>query len=519
MNIQILAAVASYRKSLGKVELWQDRLIFQSDEDKSLNVELMTSDIKSQFVNPATSSKALLRITLNSSEEPALFQFLGEDPHKERDLFKDSLAECMTALRTGQPLPTMPSTQSAGLIDRKRPSLSADQIRARQELLKKDTKLARLHKDLVRGGILDEEDFWQPRLHLLESQLMENTQNAGLPSEMKHGILPSSTEGAEVKYTLTPQDIQSIFLHYPALKRAFDSNVPSVLDEKEFWTRCLQSKFFFRDRSLTGKAKKDAIFDKAAEEEELDLHQSHLGKRPNNFLLDLEESEQTDEYQPELDNTMKFAKSSLSLPLIRRFNRHGDLVVKAFQPQENGGGRGQEARHKQILREVMKIEDLMPPKEDVPVMLNINSGGSFVGVTAVSKDNLINETVKRKVIEMGQRLKSSLNATVLPPTKAHKCIETVDKFTSARKHSATDKASVDQEVMSINLAASEVLVHFWNCVQASDRPENQQKLVRINKALASLLSKMESMSVRQPSPLASLKTSLKTALNYQTARV
>jgi hypothetical protein len=43
------------------------------------------------------------------------------------------------------------------------------------------------------------------------------------------------------------------------------------MDEKQFWTRCFQSAFFYRDRQAnqpTTKTIKDQIFDKLAAEEE-----------------------------------------------------------------------------------------------------------------------------------------------------------------------------------------------------------------------------------------------------------
>eukprot|EP00158_Paraphelidium_tribonemae_P008845 Partr_v1_DN28705_c1_g1_i1_m62234 len=136
-------------------------------------------------------------------------------PHAERDSFKDALAVLINAHRTGSE-PPLDSLMDHSSTPGHHPPPPMEEIKARQALLQKYPAIARLHRDLVRGRQLTEEDFWLTRRDLLDVQISENSQNVGLSTEIVHDVRPTSTQGTDIKYTLTPQDIKSIFLHYPS---------------------------------------------------------------------------------------------------------------------------------------------------------------------------------------------------------------------------------------------------------------------------------------------------------------
>ena len=114
------------------------------------------------------------------------------------------------------------------------------------------------------------------------------------------------------------------------------------MNDTEFWTRCLQSAFFYRDR-LTNKIK-DPIFDKAAQEEEEDL-QSLPAKRARvstngggigiGGLDDLTKNEGWDEYGGlAKDVMMQGGKVPANMSIVRRLNRHGELVLQQAGEEE-----------------------------------------------------------------------------------------------------------------------------------------------------------------------------------------
>jgi hypothetical protein len=118
-----------------------------------------------QFVNAPGSAKALLRIT---SVDDATFQFQfspsaasGLDAQGERDRFKDALAQALVAQRSAPEsrAPTPPIDMS---LPPARP-LSKEEIRRRQQILSSDPDLRRLHRELVVGRQISEEEFWETR--------------------------------------------------------------------------------------------------------------------------------------------------------------------------------------------------------------------------------------------------------------------------------------------------------------------------------------------------------------------
>lgn len=125
---------------------------------------------------------------------------------QDRDHFKDQISILVNAVALGA---SSTATQAAA-------DISVEDIKRRQNLLAQNAQLRRLHRDLVISEkLLSEEEFWSIRGGLLEEQAERDKQQTGLSSEIIHDIRPSSGDGQDLKYTLTPEIIQSIFLHHP----------------------------------------------------------------------------------------------------------------------------------------------------------------------------------------------------------------------------------------------------------------------------------------------------------------
>lgn len=125
--------------------------------------------------------------------------------------------------------------------------LTADEIRLRGLLLAKNKELLQLHRELVMGGLIREEDFWETRRDLLDSQEVLLQQKRPQTINLAGPEIRGSTDIAgDLKFVLTPTLIQSIFEQNPTVKRAFDELVKTgaQMDEKAFWMAYFKSKFF-----------------------------------------------------------------------------------------------------------------------------------------------------------------------------------------------------------------------------------------------------------------------------------
>lgn len=107
--------------------------------------------------------------------------------------------------------------------------------------------------------------------------------------------------------------------------RAYKEQVPVLMSEQSFWKSYFQSRMFHRDRttptpSITTTA--SDIFDKYEQEETIVKLDGYEGNR----IVDLTMSERVEGNRPDI--TMQPGKVSEAKPLIKRFNRHSELVLR-----------------------------------------------------------------------------------------------------------------------------------------------------------------------------------------------
>lgn len=114
-------------------------------------------------------------------------------------------------------------------------------------------------RELVKEGPLEDHEFWQERderstggIKGGDGRKIGSSVNpvARLLSDLaptSSSISSSSKKGEEGSTTtikLTPEDKQRIFLLYPAVKVAYDEQVPQKMTEREFWVRFVRSQYF-----------------------------------------------------------------------------------------------------------------------------------------------------------------------------------------------------------------------------------------------------------------------------------
>lgn len=158
--------------------------------------------------------------------------------------------------------------------------LSAEEIRLRGLLLGENKELLKLHRDLVMAGKLKEEEFWETRKGLLESQQVQLQLKKAPTTSSLLGIdiRPQSDIQGDLKFVLTPSLIKSIFEQTPIIQRAYNEKVPGTVDEKTFWMQYFTSKFFKEGLSAGSMSEKASpngnLFDEYYQESQMETEGS-----------------------------------------------------------------------------------------------------------------------------------------------------------------------------------------------------------------------------------------------------
>ncbi|KAJ3086843.1 RNA polymerase II transcription factor B subunit 1 [Quaeritorhiza haematococci] len=326
MQIQV-----SFKKTPGVLAVASKSLSWTPAGDSNAKLIIPYESIKAQHVNLPGSGKVLLKITTwaqgSTPETSYNFTFTSSSAAAEREKVKDRLAEVIGQQRGSTPVsrPSSPAVSTGGGSSG-RGVLSQQEIQARQTLLSKNKELAKLHRQLVIGGVITEEDFWENRKFMLVNQTWQASQKKGTPSEWSVDIKPTtSSEGSDMVVTLNAETIHSIFIHFPAVAKAYKDNVPDKMTEKEFWKQYFVSKFYHRQRGVVMPADgKEDLFDKYLEPE------GEVQGTTYNKLLDLESTSEdhVKGFGNKPDMTMLPGGVKSAVPLIKQFNRHGEVVLK-----------------------------------------------------------------------------------------------------------------------------------------------------------------------------------------------
>ncbi|CAG2206826.1 GTF2H1 [Mytilus edulis] len=141
--------------------------------------------------------------------------------------------------------------------------------------------------------------------------------------------IKTETDGCNgLKYNLTTDIIESIFRTYPMVKKKHLEYVPHQLSESEFWTRFFQSHYFHRDRTNISKAE---MFSDCAKNDEKEIS-DEIEKNVSDPLIDLvagADVSQGEGYGGSSSDQKNFSTNHANLTMIRRFNHHSTMVLKA----------------------------------------------------------------------------------------------------------------------------------------------------------------------------------------------
>ncbi|KLT39906.1 hypothetical protein CC85DRAFT_288089 [Cutaneotrichosporon oleaginosum] len=263
----------------------------------------------------------------------------------------------------GSPAPGTPGTPASIARKRKADEMTPADAEARRRMnkvrervLRSNPTLQVLHRELVLGQKITEEEFWdgKQRQALLKSEELAYAQRPGRPSRLLDdrydlsgdkrnetfrggtGVGLKKVESGPSVINLTKELTREIFEEFPVVQDAYFKNVPRI-SESEFWTRYFSSTLWERHRASVrktaldeGSRRKDDIFDAYLEDPDWEIQPRK--KMPDSVekYLDLAATEEDHGDSSTIrDVTMQAGKERSSLPLIRRFNQHSEKLLRA----------------------------------------------------------------------------------------------------------------------------------------------------------------------------------------------
>jgi transcription initiation factor TFIIH subunit 1 len=266
----------------------------------------------------------------------------------------------------------------------------------RQRVLKKNATLKLLHRELVIGRQITEDEFWDGREALLRAEELANAQRPGRPSRLLDDRFNLDLSGAKKKdpkkieggtgvgikqankdsvvLNITKELTREIFEEFPVVQDAYAKNVPDNVDEGQFWKRYFESSLWEQHRASVrktaaddGMRKRDDIFDVYLEDPDWDPQPRR--KIPDGAVeryLDLAATEEDHGDATMIkDVTMQAGKERGTLPLIRRFNAHSEKLVRA------GKKPGDASSSTTDLYDQIEYDDLRAPAAPEPIPLHV----------------------------------------------------------------------------------------------------------------------------------------------------
>ncbi|CAA7015445.1 unnamed protein product [Microthlaspi erraticum] len=238
----------------GFLRIKEGMLLFVPNDPKSESkLKMQTQNISGQKYTKEGSNKPPWLNLSNKQGRSHIFEFENySDMHTCRDFINKALAK-------SEEEPKKPAVSSSA------EKLSNAEFELRFKLLRENSELQRLHKQLVESKVLTEDEFWATRKKLLgKDSNRKSKQQVGLKSMMVSGIKPS-TDGRtnRVTFNLTSEIIFQIFAEKPAVRQAFINYVPSKMTEKDFWTKYFRAEYLYSTKNTAVAAAE------AAEDEQL----------------------------------------------------------------------------------------------------------------------------------------------------------------------------------------------------------------------------------------------------------
>lgn len=461
-----VAGSVKFKKNDGKLKLYTNRLIWTPLESGK-KFQCQFGDIKVQRISPESSSKVQLQVVFHN-DSSYNFHFMNTAGRpaqvKDRDEIKEMLAE---------------------LIPQHRQKANKD-LEEKNRIFKERPEMYQLYKDLVVGGIITSDEFWENQNLNTNKPVNSEDQEVGIASGFLAELKPDMHGCNELRFNLTADNINAIFKMYPGVKKKYVGTVPSEVTEKEFWSEFFQSQYFHRDRIQKSTSSKDVFGDLAKKDEE-----AQLKKVREDF------------FDPLIDFTSAcpnseegygsgFKQKTLGESLLKQFNNQSLLILQNTlkrKSPEKGKGPLLDVK-KQRIREALEFEDLDHVKSTHVPTLNIlnmdkfsHKGGSEKEGNGHTNGSHVSEQDFQSFKQSIQQWVPNLSQ-VMQADEAQQMIVDLSPggrlMTSNSDANFADIASKDlkQEMKKNYLAVAELLRHFWCCFPIKS-PQLEEKVRRM----------------------------------------
>ena len=258
-DVLLQVGQVKYKKYEGILFVMSERIGWMPGNKSNFSVTHKYTEIKSQKISPEGKSKIQLQIVLHDGNSPStIFHFVNPAGPAaqiaDRDKVKDKLVELLPKFKRK--------------INK--------ELEEKNKTLTENPGLLQLYKDLVITQIITAEEFWTNHAADYLKQKQTVKQDVGVAGSFLAEIKPQADGANGLKYNLTNDIIDSIFKTYPAVKRKHVENVPSKMNEQEFWTKFFQSHYFHRDR-MHATGTKDLFTECAKEDDKIMKKQLESG--------------------------------------------------------------------------------------------------------------------------------------------------------------------------------------------------------------------------------------------------
>lgn len=536
-----------YKKGDGTLYLMTERLAWILDHKDTVSVSHRYSDIKLQKISPEGKPKIQLQVVLHDNTT-STFQFVNREGTaaaiRERDKVKDLLVTL---------LPKFKRKVNKELEEKNR-------------LLSENPGLLQLYKDLVMTEVVTSEEFWSTHAKPFMNKINSSKQQVGVTGAFLADIKPQTDGCNGLKYNLTPDIMESVFRTYPAVRQKHKETVPHKLSEAQFWTKFFQSHYFHRDRINTGS--KDLFTDCAKIDDQVLTKETESVSDP---LVDISKFEDVNLGEgygslPDKPGSQNIVHQSM----IKRFNQHSIMVLKACQSQQDSlGGNdsivtsngtllngnspqkpeeksNEPASKKARIQEKITYDDLDEKSESLkhhsPVKLNLSRMDRYLEgpvksdwTNTCESEEPSGPDIALAVCRLKEEARSwplhYPNPGVLAPATAVAALGELTPGGALMVHQHDESLaqlvspSLAKEVTGLYCTCCELLRHFWACFPPTS-PELQTKAEQMHNAIRRFhharIKPFENKVMLDFSPLSQQLTShlnqlLKTAYNkYET---
>jgi len=448
-----------------------ERLGWMVENESVFSITHKYADIKIQKISPEGKSKVQLQVCLHDGEATT-FQFTNPEGPAQQVKDRDSIKDLLQDL-----LPKFKRTVNKDLEEK-------------NKLLVDNPQLLQLY-DLVINQVITAEEFWSDYATPFIKQQNEsnNSQEIGVSSSFLADIKPQ-TDGCNgsLRYSLTTELMASIFRTYPSVKQKHLKYVPAKMTEEAFWTSFFQSHYLHRDRHNTDQ--KD-MFTECGKQDELVLKKDLMStvQDPLLNLTALKDINDEDTI-PTIQSTK--VTNTANQNMIRRFNQHSILVLKASEQSEQEQSVTPSIidpvpQKRQRLIDAVSYDDLESNHENNITQLNLTRVERYLnGPTAVthqpnstangnsSSSSDLDVPTFNSYVNLWMKCEGYNPSDVLKHTSAVAVLGELSVGGSLMRGAQENNAihlskELHKELKQIYGSLSEILRHFWATIPPSTK--------------------------------------------------